>query len=110
MNYKQLVEKLQNVKFTPGHRSCAGCGFPMIVRSVLASTDKPLVAASATGCLEVTSIIYPFSSWNIPFVHSAFENAGATISGVESAYRALKKQGKIKEDIKFVAFGGDARQ
>ena len=107
MNYKQLVEKLQNVKFTLGHRSCAGCGFPMIVRSVLASTDKPLVAASATGCLEVTSTIYPFSSWNIPFVHSAFENAGATISGVESAYRALKKQGKIKEDIKFVAFGGD---
>jgi pyruvate ferredoxin oxidoreductase beta subunit len=94
-------------KFVPGHRSCSGCGFPQIVRSVLAATDKPVVASCATGCLEVTSTIYPFTSWNIPFIHSAFENSAATISGVESAFQALHKKGKVKEDIKFVAFGGD---
>jgi pyruvate ferredoxin oxidoreductase beta subunit len=107
MNFKQLAEKLKEKKLVPGHRSCAGCGFPQIVRAILASTDKPLVASCATGCLEVTSTIYDFSSWNIPFIHSAFENSAATISGVETAYRALKKKGKIKADIKFVAFGGD---
>ncbi len=107
MNYKQLAEKLQKKKLVPGHRSCAGCGFPQIVRAILASTDKPIVVACATGCLEVTSTIYPFSSWNIPFIHSAFENSAATIAGVESAFMALKKKGKIKDDIKFVAFGGD---
>ncbi|MBW2974249.1 pyruvate ferredoxin oxidoreductase [Candidatus Woesearchaeota archaeon] len=107
MNYKQLAEKLQKRKLVPGHRSCSGCGFPQIVRAVLASTDKPVVASCATGCLEVTTTIYPFSSWNIPFIHSAFENSAATIAGVETAFRALKKKGKIKDDIKFIAFGGD---
>jgi len=107
MNYKQLAEKLKKQKLAPGHRSCAGCGFPQIIRSILASTDKPIVTSCATGCLEVTTTIYPFTSWNIPFIHSAFENSAATISGAEAAFRALKRKGKIKEDIKFVAFGGD---
>ncbi|MBW2989100.1 pyruvate ferredoxin oxidoreductase [Candidatus Woesearchaeota archaeon] len=107
MNYKQLAEKLQEKKLVPGHRSCSGCAFPQIVRAILASTDKPLVASCATGCLEVTSTIYPFTSWNIPFIHSAFENSAATISGAEAAFRAFRKKGKIKDDIKFVAFGGD---
>ncbi len=108
MNIKELALKLEkNKKLIGGHRSCSGCGFPQIVRAVLASTDKPIVASCATGCLEVTSTIYPFSSWNIPFIHSAFENSAATIAGVESAYKALKRKGKVKEDIKFVAFGGD---
>ncbi|MBN2422067.1 pyruvate ferredoxin oxidoreductase [Candidatus Woesearchaeota archaeon] len=105
MNFKQLAAKPQ--KLASGHRSCAGCGFPIIVRAVLASTDDPIVVANATGCLEVTTTIYPYSSWKIPFIHSAFENAGATISGVETAYKALKKKGKINQEIKFVAFGGD---
>lgn len=107
MNLKQLVNKPQ--RFVPGHRSCSGCGFPQIVRTVLASTDNPVVVANATGCLEVTSTIYPFTSWKVPYIHSAFENAAATITGVESAYKALQKKGKLPKDktIKFVAFGGD---
>ena len=70
--------------------------------------DKPVVVGNATGCLEVASTIFPYSAWNTPFIHSAFENVAATMSGVETAYRALKKQGKIDvEDVVFVAFGGD---
>jgi len=105
MNYKELAAKPE--KLAPGHRTCAGCAIPIIVRTVLASTDNPIVVACATGCLEVTTTIYPYASWKIPFIHSAFENAGSTISGVESAYKALKKKGKIKKDIRFIAFGGD---
>lgn len=104
---KELAKKLENKKFVPGHRTCAGCGIPIIVRTILAASSKPVVTAVATGCLEVTSTIYPFSSWNIPYIHNAFENAASTISGVETAYRALKKKGKIKEEINFIAFGGD---
>ena len=104
---KDLAKKLEDKKFVSGHRTCAGCGIPLIVRTVLAASSKPVVTAVATGCLEVTSTIYPFSSWNIPFIHNAFENAASTMSGVETAYRALKKKGKIKENINFVAFGGD---
>lgn len=106
-NLKELVKKKE--LFTGGHRLCAGCGIPPIVRLVLRSTDAELVASTATGCLEVGTTIYPYSAWRIPWIHSAFENSAATISGVETAYRALKKRGKIPKDreIKFIAFGGD---
>jgi len=108
MNIKELAQNIEkNKKLISGHRSCSGCGFPQIVRAVLASTDKPVVVACATGCLEVTTTIYPFTSWNVPFVHSAFENAAVTIAGAESAYNALKRKREIKDEIKFVAFGGD---
>ena len=107
MNIKELARKLEKQKLVPGHRSCAGCAFPIIVRTILAVTDKPVVIGVATGCLEVTTTIYPFTSWNIPFIHSAFENVAATISGVETAYRKFKKDGKIKDDFVFVAVGGD---
>ena len=96
-------------RFMPGGRTCAGCAIPVIARTVLAATKDPVVASNATGCMEVTSTIYPFTTWNMPWIHNAFENAAATISGVETAFRSLKKRGKIPKDkeIKFVAFGGD---
>ncbi|WP_422447032.1 thiamine pyrophosphate-dependent enzyme [Thermoanaerobacterium sp. DL9XJH110] len=95
-------------RFVGGHRLCAGCGHGISVRMILnAVEDSNVVVGCATGCLEVASTIYPYTAWNCSFIHSAFENAGATLSGVEAAYRALKKQGKIDDNFKFVAFGGD---
>lgn len=103
---KQLAKRKE--KFVSGHRLCAGCGAGIIARQVMLAIDKPVIVAISTGCLEVASTIFPYSSWNIPWIHSAFENVAATISGVETAYRSLKKQGKIDiDDIVFVAFGGD---
>jgi len=98
---------LKEERFIGGHRACAGCGYPIFLKQVLSSTDDPVVVVSATGCLEVTSTIFPFSSWKTPFLHNAFENAGATCSGVEGAYQSLKKQGKMDKKIKFLALGGD---
>lgn len=94
-------------RLSPGHRLCAGCGASIAVRQVLMGTTSPVVVGASTGCLEVATTIYPYTAWNTPFIHNAFENVAATMSGVETAYRALKKKGKIKKDIKFVAFGGD---
>lgn len=105
-NIKELSEKIPE-RLGPGHRLCAGCGASIAVRQVLMGTEDPVVAVSATGCLEVATTIYPYTAWKIPFMHNAFENAASTISGIETAYRALKKQGKIKKNIKFIAFGGD---
>ncbi|MBN2407885.1 MAG: pyruvate ferredoxin oxidoreductase [Elusimicrobia bacterium] len=90
-----------------GHRMCSGCGAPIVAKMIMMGTDKPLVVTNATGCLEVATTIYPYTAWNIPWIHNAFENSAATASGVETAYRALKKKGKIKKEIKFLAFGGD---
>ncbi|MFH0987469.1 MAG: thiamine pyrophosphate-dependent enzyme [Patescibacteria group bacterium] len=110
MNYKELAEKLKTEKFSRGGRCCAGCGIPVIVRHILAQTNNPIVASVATSCLEVTSTIYPYNAWNIPCIHNAFENAAATISGVEKAWIARNKKGKLdnnQKKIKFVAFAGD---
>ncbi|MBI5027078.1 MAG: pyruvate ferredoxin oxidoreductase [Nitrospirae bacterium] len=93
--------------FTHGHRMCSGCGTPIIIKQVLMASDYPVIASNATGCLEVSSCISLYTAWKIPWIHSAFENAAATIAGVETMYSALKKQGKIDREIKFVAFGGD---
>lgn len=93
--------------FTHGHRMCSGCGAPIIVKQLLLASDYPIVAANATGCLEVSTCISEYTAWKIPWIHNAFENAAATLSGVEAMYRSLKKQGKIAKEIKFVAFGGD---
>jgi pyruvate ferredoxin oxidoreductase beta subunit len=95
-------------RLAPGHRLCAGCGAPIVVRQVLAAVDEPVVLANATGCLEVATTIYPYTAWRVPWIHNAFENAAATISGVEAAYRSLVRQKKIPEqDVKFIAIGGD---
>jgi pyruvate ferredoxin oxidoreductase beta subunit len=95
-------------RLSPGHRMCAGCGAPIAVRQILAAIDDPVVVANATGCLEVATTIYPFTAWRVPWMHNAFENAAATISGIETAYRSLVRQGKLPEqNVKFIAFGGD---
>lgn len=104
-NLKQLSKKEE--LFTGGHRLCSGCGAGIIARQVLLACDKPVVIANATGCLEVATTIFPYTAWKVPWFHSAFENAAATISGIETAYNALKKKGKVAEDINFIAFGGD---
>ena len=104
-NLRELSKK--EVTLTGGHRLCAGCGAPIVVRQLLAAADNPIVASVATGCLEVATTIYPYSAWANPIIHSAFENSAATLSGAEAAYTSLKRQGKIDKDVQFIAFGGD---
>lgn len=108
-NFKESLMKKQ--RFTSSHRMCAGCGAPIIVKSILRGLhdEDHAVIACATGCLEVSSFIYPYTSWNDSFIHTAFECAGATLSGAETAYVAMKKTGKLPKDkeTKFIAFGGD---
>jgi len=105
LSLKEISKK--EVLLSSGHRMCAGCGAPTVIKMVLLASDYPVIASNATGCLEVSTCISDYTAWKIPWIHSAFENAAATISGVETMYRSLKKQGVISKEIKFVAFGGD---
>jgi len=96
--------------FIGGHRLCAGCGAAIVARQVMMAASKyKVIIANATGCLEVATSIFPYSSWKTPWIHNAFENAAATISGVEAAYKTMLKNGKIskKDKIKFIVFAGD---
>jgi pyruvate ferredoxin oxidoreductase beta subunit len=93
--------------FSSGHRACAGCGEVLAVRQILLAALKPVVCVMPTGCLEIVSTIYPHTAWQVPMLHNAFENAAATISGVEAAYKVFRRKGTINKDINFIAFGGD---
>ncbi len=85
-----------------GHRACGGCAQALACRMVLDAAGENTIACVATGCLEVFSGPYPDPSWRIPFLHSLFENSAAVASGVEVAYRALKKA-----PVNVLAMGGD---
>ena len=109
-NLKEVVANKPS-RFTEGHRMCAGCGAPVIARHVLRALKEEdhAVISCATGCMEVSTFTYPYTSWTDSFIHTAFECSASTLSGVEAAYNSLKKQGKLPQDehTKFIAFGGD---
>ncbi len=111
-NMKEIIANKPS-RFSEGHRMCAGCGAPVVARHILRALKEEdhAVIANATGCMEVSTFTYPYTAWTDSFIHTAFECAGSTLSGVEAAYKSLKKQGKLdeKEDehTKFIAFGGD---
>lgn len=106
-NLKKEVEKKE--RLVGGHRLCAGCGAGIAVRGVLRALEPEhkAVVANATSCLEVSTFMYPYTAYTDSYIHTAFENAAATLSGVEAAYKAMKKRGKIDDTFKFIAFGGD---
>ena len=106
-NLRRELEKPE--RLAGGHRLCAGCGAGIAVRGVLRALEEGdrAVVGNATGCLEVSSFIYPNTAYYDSYIHSAFENAGATMSGVEAAYNVLKKKGKVDDTYKFITFGGD---
>jgi len=102
--------KLVNRKeyFSPGHRACQGCAEALGVRLVGKALGRDTVVASATGCMEVTSTPLPFTSWNVPWIHVAFENAAAVASGAEAGMKALMRKGRVpKKKITFLAMAGD---
>jgi len=89
-----------------GHRACQGCGEALGARyavdAAMRATRGQLIAANATGCLEVFSTPYPETSWQLPWIHSLFGNAAAVGTGIAAA---LKVKGR--SDVRVIAQGGD---
>jgi pyruvate ferredoxin oxidoreductase beta subunit len=93
--------------FTSGHRLCAGCGEGTLNRMTLKALRGPTIIVAATGCSEVATTIYPYTSWRVPWVHVAFENAAAVAAGIESAFKALRRKGVSKDHVDVIAIAGD---
>jgi len=103
---KEIAEKPE--LFMSGHRACAGCAPATVHRLILKAVRGPTIATNSTGCMEVTSTIYPFTAWKIPWIHTAFENVAANASGIEAALKILKRKGKLKhEHVDVIALAGD---
>ena len=89
-----------------GHRACQGCGEALGARyaldAAMRAAGNQVIAANATGCLEVFSTPYPETSWQIPWIHSLFGNAAAVATGVAAAMKV-----KGRSDVRVIAQGGD---
>ena len=89
-----------------GHRACQGCGEALGARyaidAAMHATRNQLIAANATGCLEVFSTPYPETSWQIPWIHSLFGNTAAVATGIAAAMKV-----KGRHDVRVIAQGGD---
>lgn len=93
---------------SPGHRACQGCGEVLALRQAMKALGTNVVVVSATGCMEIVTSPFPQTAWRTPWLHVAFENASAVVSGVEAAYKALNRKGQINQpNVTFLAYGGD---
>ena len=112
------IKKIKNLKefstsadrFEGANLLCPGCAHSIIVREVLNATNDDLVLAASTGCLEVCTAVYPYTSWDASWIHIGFENSSTAVSGAEAMYKALKRKGRLPQPDrtpKFVAFAGD---
>ena len=94
--------------FLSGHRACAGCGPAAVLRLIMKATRGSTIVTEATGCMEIVGSSYPYTSWALPWLHTAFENAAANASGIDAAIKAMKRKEKIKnEQIDIIALAGD---
>jgi len=94
--------------FLSGHRACAGCGPAAVLRMIMKATRGPTIVTEATGCMEVVSSIYPYTSWALPWLHTAFETAAANASGIEAALKVMRKKGRVKDQhVDVIALAGD---
>jgi len=109
-NYGIYVSRLVPKKegFAPGHRACIGCGEALAVRLACKAIGPNAIVANATGCMEVVSSQFPYTSWCMPWIHTLFENTAAVASGVEAALKAMIRKGKRPDKgVKVVAMAGD---
>lgn len=88
---------------SPGHRGCAGCCDALASKFMLMGAGPDTIVINPTGCLEVMTTPFPESAWQVPWIHSLFENGGAVASGVEAALKALGRKGNTR----VIGVGGD---
>ena len=108
-NLAIYVPRLVTTKeyFAPGHRACMGCGEALAVRLVCKALGRNVIIANATGCMEIVSSQLPYTSWEIPWIHTLFENTAAVASGIEAGIKVLSRKGKYSRKTKAVAMAGD---
>ncbi len=94
--------------FVPGHRACSGCGEALAVRLAAKAAGKNIIIVNATGCMEVVASPFPYTAWQVPWVHTLFENTAAVASGAEAGLKSMIAKGLAADrGIKIMALAGD---
>ena len=101
-------EIITDEPFASGHRGCIGCGEALAVRLAMKALGRDVIVSNATGCIEIISSPLPDTSWQVPWIHTLFENTAAVASGIESGLKVLMRKKRIPEKrIQCVAIAGD---
>ena len=102
----RLITKREH--FAPGHRACVGCGEALAVRQVMKGLGKNVIVVNATGCMEVVSSPMPETSWEVPWIHTLFDNTAAVASGIEAGLRIMTRKGRREDKkVNVIALAGD---
>jgi len=102
----RLITKRET--FAPGHRACIGCGEALALRQAMKALGQNVIVVNATGCMEVVASPLPWTSWEVPWIHTLFENAAAVASGIEAGLKVMARKGRREDkEVKVVAIAGD---
>ncbi len=71
---------------TGGHFACKGCPGVLGLKLALKVLGKNTIVINASGCMTLLAL-YPNTPLKVPWIHNAIENAAATATGIERAYR-----------------------
>ena len=73
----------------PGHLGCQGCGASLVMKSVLKGLGKDAIIVLPACCWTVLAGPFPNRAVDVPILHTAFETAASTASGVKAGLEAL---------------------
>jgi len=105
-----MIDKNRKIRLTipeeeimgPGHLACQGCGAAHAMRYALKALGRNTIISLPACCWSVIDGPFPHSAANVPILHTAFETAAATASGIKAAKKILGE-----EDTNVVAWAGD---
>jgi oxalate oxidoreductase subunit beta len=94
--------------YVPGHRTCAGCGPALAYRLVAKAAGPNTIFLGPTGCMYVANTSYLCGPWAVPWIHTQITNGGAVASGIEAAWKVMRRKGK-KQGARpnIIVFAGD---
>lgn len=95
-------------RIAPGHGACPGCGIFPSLKQFLSGIEGNVVLLFQTGCAQITTTAFPYSSHRVTYIHNLFQNGAATLSGLVEMYRERIRRGELADkDITFIMVSGD---
>ncbi|MDI6756147.1 MAG: thiamine pyrophosphate-dependent enzyme, partial [Thermodesulfobacteriota bacterium] len=85
-----------------GHIGCPGCGSSLAMRYTLQALGKKTMVVIPACCWATVAGFFPSTSLKVPVLHTAFETAAITASGVKKGLMA-----RGIEDVQVLAWAGD---
>ena len=87
---------------TSGHLACQGCGGALAMKLAMKALGLDTIVVIPACCWTIIVGMFPYSALKVPVLHTAFETAASTASGIRAA---LDMQGK--GHVKVLAWAGD---